>query len=103
VPTCRPAVPALTAVAVLSLLSIVVRPYRTCVNTCLSRMLLPRRAWIEANRLIRKWGPLSIPADCDRDSPLILNLFVLLVSFFSCDWILLIFLISRLQAEWVAS
>jgi hypothetical protein len=29
-------------------------------------------------------------ADCDRDSQLILNLFVLLMSFFSCDWILLI-------------
>eukprot|EP01043_Picozoa_sp_COSAG02_P081061 COSAG02_NODE_19597_length_874_cov_0.619355_1_plen_56_part_01 len=29
----------------------------------------------------------SIPADCDRDSPLILNLSVLLMSFFSCDWV----------------
>jgi hypothetical protein len=39
-----------------------------------------------------------------RDSPLILNLFVLLVSFFSCDWILLIDLFltySRLQAQWL--
>ena len=43
---------------------------------------------------------MSFPADCDQDSPLILNLSVLLMSFFSCDWILLIFLISRLQAEW---
>jgi hypothetical protein len=31
---------------------------------------------------------------------MILNLFVLLMSFFSCDWILLTFLIRRLQAEW---
>eukprot|EP01047_Picozoa_sp_COSAG01_P040961 COSAG01_NODE_3481_length_6029_cov_3.062785_1_plen_68_part_00 len=31
---------------------------------------------------------------------MILNLFVLLMSFFSCDWILLTFLIGRLQAGW---
>ena len=36
----------------------------------------------------------------DWDSLLILNLFVLLMSFFSCDWILLTFLIGRLQAGW---
>ena len=44
--------------------------------------------------------PFRFLLDCDWDSPLILNLSVLLMSFFSCDWILLIFLISRLQAEW---
>jgi hypothetical protein len=33
---------------------------------------------------------------CDWHSAMILNLFVLLRSFFSCDWILLTFLIGRL-------
>eukprot|EP01047_Picozoa_sp_COSAG01_P019863 COSAG01_NODE_1117_length_11634_cov_26.813611_7_plen_193_part_00 len=36
-------------------------------------------------------------------SPLILNLPVLFMSFFSSYWILLILLISRLQAEWVGN
>jgi hypothetical protein len=44
-----------------------------------------------------RWRPLSIPADCDWDPRMILNLFVPM-SFSSCGWILLTFLISRLQA-----
>jgi|EP01047_Picozoa_sp_COSAG01_P032795 hypothetical protein len=57
------------------------------------------RAWIEANRLIRKRA-LGPAFDSCWDSLLFLNLFVLLMSFFSCNWILLIFLtcIGRLQA-----
>jgi hypothetical protein len=78
----------------------IMQPVLMCCLRGVSPLAVSRRAWIEANRLIRKRA-LGPAFDSCWDSLLFLNLFVLLMSFFSCDWILLTFLMGRLAGWYV--